>query len=304
MKKKSLIKNLSLIGLTLTVTSCDKQLENNPLNNENYSFPTRSPQGQRMGFTPIVELNLPDSINNHIIALSTLAFDVFENPLVAQLFSQDPQSYFNSKGLQNCNIDMNSGEIKAIIALGDKEIREAISLNDISKFLRLLEEKNYITFDNAYFNGSLTKYFESELTNNSDFQDVLKNLPLSTISKGNANLVFLSPAIFIHFMLIYTQIEVNPIKEPDFPVDLSYSTAKSLTGFDFNNPVLKIWGLETNSNDIYVVNELIEKKIDEIVDVFENFILNKNFTFNMSREDLKTWIRKPVTQYFIEVGLI
>jgi len=112
MKKNSLIKYLSLMGLTLASTSCEKQEKQSFEENENYPSPLQKSLAQKIGYTPLVELHLPDSVNNQIIALATLVQDVFDDHSVAQRFSQNPKEYLESKGLMNCNIDLNSVEVK------------------------------------------------------------------------------------------------------------------------------------------------------------------------------------------------
>ena len=53
MEKKSLIKYLSLMGLTLASTSCEKQ-ENLFETSENSSTPLKSSQPTKVGFTPLI----------------------------------------------------------------------------------------------------------------------------------------------------------------------------------------------------------------------------------------------------------
>jgi len=302
MKKKSLIKNLSLIGLTLATASCEKQ-ENNILEKQdNHPSSLKGNQSSSIGFTPILELNLPDSVNNQVIALTTLVEDIFKDPSIAQSFSLDPQSYLNSKGIKFCNIDINSVEVKTIIALGDKEVRDAIITNDLPAFLRLLEAKKYITFDNTYFNGTLKNYLESEVLNNADIKKLLKNMP-----EINEKAIFLVAAVVAYVAVatmfwVYISIETRiSSPEPNIHTDI---TALFSHGYDFNNPVLKIWGLENNSHDVLVVNELIEQNLDKLVDMIEMMDVYQQSSPKMKHEDLKNWLRKPITQYFIDAGLI
>ncbi|MDR0207004.1 MAG: hypothetical protein LBI45_07095 [Bacteroidales bacterium] len=293
MKRKSLIKYLSLMGLTL-VTSCEKQEKSILEESVHYPPPFKSPVTQSVGFTPIAELNVPDSVNNQIIALSMLATDIFENPSIAISFSNDPQGYFKAKGLSSCSIDINSVEVKAVLAFADQDIKNAILANDLPKFVEVLQTKNYLSFDNAYFNGILKNYLESK-----DIQELLAEIP--TMKAKESCIVPLVVAVAFHFyyavtnyFYLYSKVEVNTS---------AYSVFDS-KGYNFKNPVLKIWSLETKDTDIFVINELIEKYVDEIANVIENMNIYKQSENKLSHTDLKNWIRKPVTQRFIDEGLL
>ena len=288
MEKKSLIKYLSLMGLTLASSSCEKFDKGSLDESLDSSIPLKSSQTAKAGFTPIMEINFPNDIKDQIIALSMLAQDIFENPAIAQSFSQNPQGYFASKGLSDSNIDMNSGEVKAILAFGDPEIRNAIESKDLDRFVHLLESKQYISLDN---NSSIKAYIESQIKAN---KEVLDDLPLIEksmfwISNFN-NYVF----IYTHFWFIGTACSYVVC---DDVIRLNNGILKT---YDFNNPVLKIWGLKTASSDIPVVNELIEKNLNKIVDAIEKTNAYQQSNAKMEHEDLKNWLRKSVTQSFID----
>jgi len=299
--KKSLIKCLSLAGLTLTGVSCEKQ-ESNPLEtSKDYPSPLNSSITQKVGFTPIMELNLPDSINNQIVTLSELTKDVFENPSVAKSFSADPQGYFESKGLEGFNIDLNSVEIKAILALGDQDVRRAIEANDLFGFIRILENKKYISFDNVYSNLSMKEYIASQIKDN---KKLLEDLPV--IDKAPFWFIAVGVVAYVvaaTMFWVYMSIEVyGPDGKPSYKIGQGGNGSGS--GFSFDNPVLKLWGLKTNSSDIPVVNELLDQNLDKMVDVIEMMDVYQQSNEKMERQDLKNWLRKPVTQYFIDNGLI
>ena len=287
MEKKSLIKYLSLMGLTLVGTSCEKQ-ENLFETSGNCPTPLTSTQPTKVGFTPIMELSLPDSINNHVIALSMLAYDVFDNPTMAESFSLDPQGYLQSKGLRDCIIDLNSVEVKAILALGDSEIKRAIESNDLDGFLRLLESKKYISVNTNYY-SSMTRYICSQVKEN---KAILGDLP----EINEKSPVWLAALVFVAAVAVYVW----------FVIDMAVEVActQSADRGTFDNPVLKIWGLKNNINDIPVVDKIIEQNLDKVVDMVEKTDAYQQSDIKMKHEDLKNWLRKPVTQYFIDAGLI
>ena len=280
MEKKSLIKYLSLMGLTLVSSSCEKFGKDSLDESLDSQIPLKSSQTTKAGFTPIMEINFPDHIKDQIIALSMLANDIFDNPSIAQSFSQNPQGYFASKGVSGCNIDMNSEEVKVILALGDPEIKNAIMSNDLVNFLRLLEEKKYISLDNTYSNSSIKAYIESQIKAN---KEISEDLPQ-----------------FVNSPILYTIVA--------FPANINIPVYicgrdeqyRSFKNYDFNNPILKIWGIKNNSDDIPVVNELIEQSLEKIVEAIEKMNTYQQSNFKMKHEDLKNWLRKPLTQSFID----
>jgi len=284
MEKKSLIKYLGLMGLTLASASCEK-LEKDSLNESlDSQIPLKSSQTAKTGFTPIMEITLPDFINDQIIALSILAQDIFENPAIAQSFSQNPQEYFASKGLSGCNIDMNSGEVKAILALGDPEIRSAIESNDLVNFFRLLEEKKYISLDNMYSNSPIKTYIESQIKANGQ---ILADLP-----------PFENSPFFVVSAIVQSNIGTYVVSNTQ--LDIMICVRGHDVQYRFNNPVLKIWGIKNNSTDTPIVNELIERNLDKLVEAIENMNTYQQSNFKMKHEDLKNWLRKPLTQSFID----
>ena len=217
-----------------------------------------------------------------------LANDIFEDPATAQSFSQDPQGYLQSKGIRDCILDFNSVEVKATLALGDFEIKRAIESYDLDEFLRLLESKNYISFNTNYY-GSITKYISSQIKEN---KAILGDLP--EINEKSpvwlAVLVFVAAVSFYVWLVVYMSVE-------GIYSDLNFRGS-------FDNPVLKIWGLKNNINDVPVVDKLIEQNLDKVVDLVEKTDVYQQSDAKMKHEDLKNWLRKPVTQCFIDAGLI
>ena len=305
MKKKSLVKYLGLMGLTLVATSCEKEEGTKQVKEKQGHSSPQKGQSQKIGFTPIVELSLPDSVAKQIMALSSLIEDVFGDTLDIQSFLNDPQKYFTSMGIDNCNIDLNSVEMKAILAMRDQDVKNAIIARDLHKFIQLLESKNYISSGHIYFNGFLKKHLEHQLANNQDIKKLLKEWP--EITEASPFVWATVIAIVVAAVYIVAAVEVYFwVDTVGLPDDKPTSAMPSPLnpGFNFDNPVLKIWGLETQSNDILVVNELIEQNVDRLVALIENMDVYKKSNMQMEHEDLKNLIRKPVTQYFIDAGLL
>ena len=144
MNTKHLISSLAGLGLILANTSCEKT-ETNLTNEENQNSIMKSPM-HNLGYTPLYSIAIHQEIQDQMIALAKLTNDVFNDPSIAEAFSNDPNGYFVSIGLSSCKLDLNSAEIKAILALGDPEIRQAVADYDLTRYVRLLHEKNYLNW--------------------------------------------------------------------------------------------------------------------------------------------------------------
>ena len=301
MEKKQLIKWLALMGLVLVDTSCEKQENQNQANN-GYPSSTKSSNQQKVGFTPIAELDLPDEIDNQIIALGTLAANIFENPDVAQTFSNNPQEYLNSIGLGNTILDINSVEVKTLLALGDNDIRMALQNDDLQLFITLLQNKNYLSMNNNYISSDLENYLIKQYNLDPDLQKHIKEFPMITKQQS---FVFGPVAWVIAVVAEAVAAAYNVVVSVNFGFWINVATEVNTCGTvgvatQLNNPVLKIWGLSKNEGDIPVIHELIEQNVEKVVKMVEQTDIYKAAQPTLTHDELKEWLRKPITQYFID----
>lgn len=117
-----------------------------PDNNEDYSLSLPEPAGAEL------RLSMKDSIPRHmqeqVVALCLLAKDIIARPEIAgQRFSADPKAYLDERGITGVTLDMNSREVKVVLALGDSEVREAAVKGDVRRYLQLLESKGLLGVD-------------------------------------------------------------------------------------------------------------------------------------------------------------
>jgi hypothetical protein len=281
MDTKKLISSLAGLGLILTNTSCEKQ-EANPTNEKNQDIIMKSLQ-QNLGYTPLYSVEIPLEVQEQMIALAKLANDVFRDPSIAEAFTQDPQGYLTSIGLSSCSLDLNSAEVKAILALGDKDIRQAVIDSDLPKYVRLLHEKNYLNWGSSYNNYIYQNLLEQCFVNVPELKQELERLGVGYLPYiATYYILFVEPAVMIHI------------------VGSDNKDLKVLA-----NPVIKIWGTENNPNDnVYVINEIIEHQIEQIIEVLKYIAQCQNKEIKATNVELRSYLRKPITQQLIDYNLL
>lgn len=71
--------------------------------------------------------------------------DVVARPTEAGVrFSANPKGYMAERGISPDALDLNSREVKIILALGDAEVRGAAMNGDVRRYLGLLEERGIL----------------------------------------------------------------------------------------------------------------------------------------------------------------
>jgi hypothetical protein len=298
------------MGIILVDTSCEKHdvIDVDLTSNSNTESTTLKSTSS-LGFTPIVELDLPQTIQEQIIAISILSQDVFDNPEIAQQFSSNPEAYLESIGYGDISLDLESAEVKTALALGDIDVRNAIEQKDLSLFINLLQNKGYLDLEPSIQIGNDLKNYLMTKYENDPF---LK----AHIEEFQNSEVYASPVIVA---LLYALVGVVSQAAAVYNVAVAINAALwinleswtnvhhdsiDLQSSTISNPVLKIWGLETNQNDVYVINEIIESNLDEIVEMIVNLDVYKNSTNKITVDELRTILRKPITDKMLESGII
>lgn len=331
MNKKNLIACLAGLGLIVMNSSCEKD-ELNQGQKEGQDVLSGS-ASNKIGFTPLYELELPDDVLNQLVALSSLSNDIFKDPSVAQSFSSDPKKYLASIGMPSNALDINSLEVKAVLALGDKEVREAINNNDLTRFVKLLDAKGYLsvnkmsTKSSLEINDRLQGYLIQSFKEIPELQGYVKNFEslANSKSKSKSSVSSVNPdsgesidAIFVAIVAVYVLVVVHSqlgvsynvvaVLNVGVGVNIAVETNVTVSGVDessinMNNPVLKIYGLETQTNDIYVANAYVEQTLDQIVDMTKQLEISRDVRSVMSDQVLRESLRAPVTQRMIDLGM-
>jgi len=102
--------------------------------------------------------SIPRHLQDQAMALCILAKDVIANPQEAgRRFSANPKAYLAERGITDIELDMNSREVKIVLALGDERVREAAMNGDARRYLQLLEERGLLNLNTATAFGSHDK---------------------------------------------------------------------------------------------------------------------------------------------------
>jgi hypothetical protein len=102
--------------------------------------------------------SIPRHLQDQAMALCVLAKDVIANPQEAgRRFSANPKAYLAERGITDIELDMNSREVKIVLALGDERVREAAMNGDARRYLQLLEERGLLNLNAATAFGSHDK---------------------------------------------------------------------------------------------------------------------------------------------------
>lgn len=362
MKKANLIRLLASLGIIAVDTSCensDQYYETNTATPNNEAFTSTTADIDFKPFTPISEIRLNKQISHKIMAIAKLSHDVFLDSEVAKEFSQDPKRYLRSIGLGDVDLDIDCVEVKAVLALGDQEIKDALVRNDYNEYINLLESKNYLNYNTIKCDKELANYLSQQIDDNPQLKALMKQeADLSPGIQAVAIFPFYAVAVAVSqaavaynvaaavnagvainvgaWVNVAAWVNVSTPSSASSSASSGVSTsgtmeisagggcstsnchmaaaaksaeygsfANRLTHESFtNNPVLKIWGYETNKSDLYVVNPLIERQVEEITNMVENLDIYKRTKHKLKTEELKNLLRKPVTQKMIDFGLI
>lgn len=88
---------------------------------------------------------LPRQVQKQGMALCLLAKDIIMHPGSAgKRFSADPKAYLKERGIIGVDLDLNSREVKIVLALGDEAVRGAALKGDTRRYLQLLESRGLL----------------------------------------------------------------------------------------------------------------------------------------------------------------
>lgn len=142
----SKVKIALMMGSVLFV-SCDKETMVE-LKDDKFEFSSKNFAKDRIVSEELYRIEEYLNHDDKILlrSLSRLAKDVYKNPSLAQQFNQDPDSLLSKYGIvPGIELNINSPQIKAIMALSDKEVVEALEQKDFVRYLTLLENKGILT---------------------------------------------------------------------------------------------------------------------------------------------------------------
>ncbi len=129
----------SLVAKTLATSilfaSCSKNPEFEQIGNEPNSFDEDLNDSKGVS----ISLSLSDETKRALEDITPLVQDVINNPEIAQEFAKDPETFCKQRGY-GFVVDMDDAIFKIIVALGNREINEALRDNDFERFMQLCSD--------------------------------------------------------------------------------------------------------------------------------------------------------------------
>lgn len=226
-----------------------------------------------------IQIELTNENLVYLEFLNKLGNDILKTPSIAEEFALNPKEYLKKYGYDK-DIDLDEGMLKLILALGDKEINDAINIGDIKQFIVLLKERNLL---DSYSNVRID----------------LSGSDVSTMSEiiTQEPAVFTIPvymvAIFISYAAAaYTAvIGVSVAAYLGVAVEVAGPTSTDESRFLDNNPVFKIWQLKGDTEKTYIATDLyLEEEANMAIEAIE--IYNKDaFKNKLSKEEFKNFFK-------------
>lgn len=282
--KKSLTKIISgclsssiLAGCTGGNVYLDLILEDKTSNHE-FSNSSR-------GKTAIpVKLGLNNE-SDYLSSIGKLISDIIEDPNVANEFLKDKKGTLKK---YNCpdNIKMDRNHEKMVIALGSKQINEAIQEGNIEKFLNLCDEAGLL---DSITNENRQRYDQDILKK--IFNDADLEVPdMEIIQAGVAFAVIITVLIAIAIAINITVTKTkgqDVLEEEDnntLMAGINYDTIRATEKIIEENPIFTIWTMKQPKNNTYLlVDKYNERQIDNIV----NFIKKENAEYFKNNSEEK-----------------
>lgn len=104
------------------------------------SVPSPAVEEARLSF----KKRVPAHLQGQLMALYSLARDVVSDPQAGRRFAAGPKDYLAERGLRDVTLDLNSKEVKVILALSDPEVNAAVKRGDTRKYLQLMEDRGLL----------------------------------------------------------------------------------------------------------------------------------------------------------------
>lgn len=310
--KKLSKKNLGIvatIGTTLLPMSCSKENDffNSTPNDNIYSYQKKLTNENGHIAIPLFldEIDL-----EYFKFLDNLCQNIIDDPNVARAFSESPNIYMEKFGYHH-PIDIDEGFLNLVLALGDEDVLNIMKNCDLSKFIRVLDDKGYLKkMSNSHFNIQLSK---SDTLKLKQLDDYLKknNISKSTYIENEEQTlvaVFIVYAIAIavsqaavaynavatinvetvtnvhHRVNVLTKTNVKTkgagyveIYHPNAIFNNTISINNdTLAQYVDLNPVINVWGLKGGDlADTYIIaNSVIQQEVDYLLHLFEEIYPN------------------------------
>lgn len=244
------------LASSMVLTSCSQNLDMEQLLDNS---PSESEINDSKGVS--ISLSLNEETKQSLQKIAPLVQEIIDNPTIAQELSEDPNGFCKKRGY-DFTFELDDAILKVIIALGNKDINDALKNNDFERFMQLCAELHLLDEGQKV---RLNAVFQSE-EEQEIFNSIAEQLNGESIeSRSVALWLAVSVVIVIAIILTYTvgteedvaqnkplmaQEECQSVKEavkyPHIPRSQAF-----LRCTNPNYSVLDVWALKNKRVDSY-----------------------------------------------------
>lgn len=241
-----------------------------------------STENNKTNLTSIIldfkNIDFDDNVEQYMLDVGKIANLLLSSEKEAVKFSNNPIKYLKDHNISS-EININSPEIKYLIALGDKDIIKAKENGDIKLFLKLCDEKGLFKEIITLHNKEINSYVNSIL-NNDDFCDYflkdkthkMMKIPINNDTSDEKLACLVPIAVFVVLVVaVLFGVAVG--------MAVVASTAVSVKGgrvAEMGNDAERLWAHNNTKNSFSskkydfidsVIDEVIKRDIDNRVDI-------------------------------------
>lgn len=208
--------------------------------------------------------------------LETLSNDIVSDTTIASKFASNPQKYCEEHGY-NIQINMDSGLLKLILALGDKDMANAARNSDVKTFVALCRDKGLLDLESfekdPYILGLISKLpgykkgVNGKILGNTVSTTAMQPVSISAFAVYGCVLVAIAAVAAEAFVVLGTTTWVTHGQSLDTP---SSGTA-----------VQQMWNLK-NNKDYQVPTDLTNEIVNQGLEM-----MKKNFPDELANVDEK-----------------
>lgn len=244
-----------------------------------------------------VNLNPEDAL--YIQALSKFARDIIRDRNVAAKFKENPSEVLKGYGYLGI-INLDDSLMNLIVALGDRDIHDAIIRKDVKKFLSLCIDKGLLRSESIFASDFYKQQFN--VLNNEDVINMPSPLSIDWDSAepgedggDGVGLFFMAGAVAIAVVAVVVVAGVEVVMNVQAAVDTfvtfigrSNNARFTELGNNADNVISTFdsYALKTASDDIYVViDEYMMSIVDQTVDLIKE--KRPDYFLNNSEKDFR-----------------
>ena len=189
----------------------------------------------------------------YVSFLETLSDEIVRDSSVAKTFVDDPTGYCRSHGY-DIHVNMDSGLLKLVLALGDKELVDAAQKGDVKRYVSLCRKKGLLNIE-SFTKDDYIKKLISQLQNSQSDNTVglmaMNPVDISAVAVYGCIFVAIAAVAAEAFVVLGTTTWV--------------SHGQSLDSSSNSTAVQQVWNLKSDAKTSLpsdLTNEIVEEGIE------------------------------------------